>query len=84
MSIPLDYEEKLSARLRAKHRSWYYRIRRSIDFINLAESDWQRWRHHVGERVGNRDIFWTNALSVATLEELEDLDELRNEKRLGI
>jgi homogentisate 1,2-dioxygenase len=76
-----EYEE--IARLKNNHRSWYYRLRQSLDLFHLAESDWQAWRHRVGDRLGNYDIIWTKAISAATLEELQDLDVLRNEKRSG-
>ncbi len=79
-----SWEEADEKRLRNKHRSWYYRIRKSLDLFHLMETDWQQWRHGVGSRVGNYDILWTQALSIATLTELQDLDTLRSEKRLEI
>lgn len=80
----LEYITSELKRLRSKHRSWFYRLRRTVEFIELADSDYMGWRHRVGMRVGNRDILWLEAFKVATVDEMADLEELRNEKRLGI
>lgn len=64
-------------RIRRSTQAWLYRLRRSSNYFVLMDSNFQGWRHHVGNRVGNYDILWSAAISAATLDELQDLQEIR-------
>lgn len=70
--------------LRQRLLSWHYAKSRTISIVDLLESDYQGFRRKVGNRVGNSNINFRDAIKDASEDELIGLDILRTEKRLGI
>ena len=76
--------EKLNCdKLRKRMLNWHYQKCNRIGIIELLESDYQRFRVCVKQRVG-RDIDFREAIKLAVYVELTMLEQIRDEKRLGI
>ena len=77
--------EKLNdmEQLRKRLLNWHYKKSAGAGIIELLESDYQRFRNMVKRRV-ERDIDFREAIKLATKEELWLLQQVRDEKRLGI
>lgn len=76
--------EKLNCdKLRKRLLNWHYKKCNGIGIIELLESDYQRFRFRVKQRVG-RDIDFREAIKLAVYDELTMLEQIRDEKQLGI
>lgn len=76
--------EKLNFdKLRKRLLNWHYQKCNGINILDLLESDYQRFRFRVKQRLG-RDIDFRDAIKLATYDELTMLEQIRDEKRLGI
>lgn len=71
-------------RLRKKLLKWHYDKSRTINIVDLLSSNYQRFRYMVAHRVDNCKLDFREAIKIATLEELQDLQNIIDEERLGI
>lgn len=69
--------------LRKRMLAWHYRKVNGIGMMDLLESFYQGLRHRVSNQVG-RDLDLREAISMASEEELQRLDNHIIEERLGI
>lgn len=76
-------------RLRKNLLSWHYRKSKTVAVIDLLDSTYQAWRWKVTKRCDPEDklkkgLDFRDAIKKANLNELEDLDRINCEMRLGI
>ncbi len=69
--------------LRKRMLAWHYRKLHSPNVFDLMESYYQGLRHRVIRKVG-RELDLRDAISLASEEELQKLDNHIIEERLGI
>lgn len=68
---------------RRKLLNWHYKKMGTLGVFDLLESDYQSFRYRVINRVG-KILCFRDAIKQATDEELYDLENIRDEKRLKI
>jgi hypothetical protein len=76
-------DSPLIAAQRKRLLRWHYNKARTIAIVDLLESDFQSFRRRVCRRL-DRDLDFREAIELATGEELNRLDEVRDSRRLGL
>lgn len=75
---------QIISKLRNRLLSWHYQKAKTLSILDLLQSNYQSFRYRVQNRLNVNNLDFREAIKKATLDELQMLDEIKNEERLGI